>query len=179
MTAKWQRVAITLPKSYTPMERQAIAKEIVDLIRKRTQEEGVDRRGKPFASYSASYVKSLNFKIAGKSKKDVNLTLSGDMMGALDVISDSPGKVIIGFENGSQENGKADGNIRGTYGQKSQVGPRRDFLGISKQDLQRILDRYPIDDREASKDRARERLASDDAAANDVIDNIDGEVGDE
>lgn len=150
MPAKWQRVTIEIPDEYGPLERQAIAAEVLDFIRTRTQEKSVDKNNKPFPKYSKEYLDSLDFKIGGKSKK-VDLTLSGDMLGALDLINHKKGQLLIGFQNGSEENARADGNIRGTYGKSSSTGKARDFLGISSTDLQSIIDKYPSD---RSKDRA-------------------------
>jgi hypothetical protein len=146
--AKWQKVKIEIPKEYSSEERQAIALEIRDFIVKRTQAKCLDKNNQKFAAYSEGYTKNLDFKIAGKSKGKVDLTLSGDMLGALDVLKTSKGAVTIGYENGSPENAKADGNIRGTYGNSKSVGPKRDFLGIHPSDLELILEKYPLDDSE-------------------------------
>lgn len=144
MSAKWQRVKIAIPDYLSPDERQALAFEILNFIRERTQKKNVDKNNRPFPAYSSSYAKSLDFKIAGKSKGSVDLTLSGDMLGALDLLSHKKGELLIGFENGSQENARADGNIRGTYGQsKPNSSKARDFLGISPTDLKTILKNYP------------------------------------
>jgi hypothetical protein len=149
MGAKWQRAKIQIPDFYGPTEREAIAREVLDHIRNRTQKKNVDKNGKPFPKYSKEYVESLNFKIAGKNNR-VDLTLSGDMLGAMDLLNHKSGEIMIGFENGSPENAKADGNIRGTYGQKSPTGKARDFLGIEKSALREILNKYP-------KDKAKQR----------------------
>lgn len=153
MPAKWQRVKIEVPEHLTPDERQAVALEIIDFIRERTQKKNLDKNNRPFPAYSASYVKSLDFKIAGKSKGKVDLTLSGDMLGALDLLSHKKGILTIGFEKGSTENARADGNIRGTYGNKSPVSDPRDFLGIDPKDLNSILKKYPATDPAIKKDR--------------------------
>lgn len=153
MGAKWQRAKIEIPKRFGPVERQAIATEVLDFIRTRSQEKGLDKNNRKFAGYSEAYQKSLDFKIAGKSKK-VDLTLSGDMLGALDLISHKSGQLMIGFQNGTQENARADGNIRGTYGRGDGNGPSRDFLGITKGDLNKIISKYPKE-RTAAVERAR------------------------
>lgn len=163
MSTKWQRVSIDLPDSYTLDEIKAIGMDLIDYIVKRAKD-GKGKGGKDFKPYSEAYAKSLDFKIAGKSKNDVNLTLSGDMLGAIDILSASKGKLIIGFENGSQENAKADGNIRGTYGHSKSVGPKRDFLGLTNDEIQKIRENYPLRDREKSLDRADEKLSAKDAA---------------
>ena len=109
-------------------------------------DQGKDKNGKPFpkyskkSNYSESYKKSLDFKIAGKSASKINLQLSGDMLAAITVLKYAKDSVEIGFEKGSEENARADGNIRGTYGQDA-PNPRisRDFLGISEKELSKIL----------------------------------------
>lgn len=154
MATQWQRTVINIPRAYGAEERLAIGQAICAYIRYRTRELGLDRTNKRFSRYSVAYTKSLNFKIARKSKSNVNLTQSGDMLDALDVLSHRPGQIVIGWERGSNENAIADGNIRGTYGQSRQIGPRRDPNGITSPDLRRILANFPLDDREASKETA-------------------------
>lgn len=150
MGAKHQFIRIRIPKAYGPTERLAIAQEAIDLIRKRT-DKGLDKDGSPFPGYSQAYKKSLDFKIAGKSSK-VNLYLSGDMLTALGILSESPGEIKIGYESGSEENGKADGNIRGTYGrERGSSAKARPFLGISPEERQKILDAFPLDERKESR----------------------------
>lgn len=154
MGAKWQKVKIEIPEHLTPDERQAVALEILDFIRERTQKKNLDKDNKPFPPYSKEYVKSLDFKIAGKSRGKVDLTLSGDMLGAMDLLSHKKGSIMIGFENGTPENAKADGNIRGTYGNPTPVKAPRDFLGIAQKDLNSILKNYPdIKDKQARRER--------------------------
>lgn len=148
MATQWQKFSISLAKRYTASERQAIADEVITFIRDRVQNDGLDKRNRPLPGYSEAYVKSLAFKIAGKSKGDVNLTASGDMMGSLTLLDNKKGEITIGFEKGSNENAIADGNIRGTYGHSKPTGPRRDFLGLTKGDLTRILTDFPLDDEE-------------------------------
>jgi hypothetical protein len=138
MGAQWQYFDIDIPDYLGPEERELIGQEVLDFIRKRT-EDGKTWQNREMAGYSEEYVKSLDFKIAGKSKNQVDLSLSGDMMGAMQVLDHKRGMLRIGFEKGSQENAKADGNIRGTYGKEKAVGPKRDFLGITKSDLDSIL----------------------------------------
>jgi len=145
MGAKWQRIAISIPEGYKPAERVAIAEEILDFIRDRVQNKNLDKNNRKLPGYSKSYMNSLDFKIAGKSKGDVNLTLSGDMLGAMTLLSHANGKLLLGFEKGSPENARADGNIRGTYGNSKPVAAPRDFLGLTQKDLTRILKEFPVD----------------------------------
>jgi phage gpG-like protein len=144
MTAKWQRFSVTPPPDFTPAMRQSLGKEVAEFIRQRT-EKGLDINGKkwkgPAGKYSDAYKESLDFKNAGKTSK-VDLTLSGDMLIALDMISEKKDKIIIGYKNGSEENAKADGNVRGTYGQKkANPSKARNFMGISDKDLDNLIDK--------------------------------------
>ncbi len=150
MATEWQRFTVSIPKGLKSADREVLADEIIDFIRERTAD-GKSWRNRELPGYSDSYANSLNFKIAGKSKSDVNLTQSGDMLGALTLLDSKNGTLTIGYEKGSQENAIADGNIRGTYGQKTSVGPKRDFLGITKSDLARIMDRFTPEEAETAK----------------------------
>lgn len=140
MPAKWQKFRIDAPDDFTPSMREALGREVTEFIRKRS-ESGKDKNNKNFPKYSKEYKESLDFKNAGKTSK-VDLTLSGDMLIALDIISHSRGTILIGYENGSEENAKADGNVRGTYGKKlARSSKARDFMGITTKDLERLTDK--------------------------------------
>lgn len=150
MANKWTQRTVSISRKYSDEEREAIAFDIVAFLQKRAKS-GKGKDGKKFPKYSDAYKKSLAFKIGGKSSK-VNLTLSGDMLDSIDHISDNVGEIKIGLEDGDEDEGKAEGNIRGTYGQKK--GNRsmaRDFLAMSKTEVDRILNRYPIKDEEKRK----------------------------
>lgn len=112
---------------------------ILDFIRDRVKDQNLDRDNKPLPKYSEAYIKSLNFKIAGKSPGDVNMTQSGDTLGAMTLLSHERGTLLLGFEKGSQENAIADGNIRGTYGNSKSTGKKRPFLGLTERDLASIV----------------------------------------
>jgi hypothetical protein len=138
MATKWQRVKIKLPTPITDLDkREELADLIIERIVERT-DQGKDKDGNAFAKYSKAYKDSLDFKNAGKGSTP-NLQLSGDMLAAIKVLESTKNYITVGFEKGSTENGKADGNIRGTYGNPSPVGPKRDFLGISEKDLVKFV----------------------------------------
>lgn len=177
MSAKWQRVQIEIPKDYGPDERRAIAQDIINFIIDRTQKKGLDKNNNKFPPYSPNYIDSLDYRNAGKSKK-VNLTLSGDMLGALDLLRDESGKIVIGYEKGSDENARADGNIRGTYGQSKENSKyKRDFLGISKKDLEKIISKYPLSPNDDG-DRERNTFTRNEArrAADRFIEDEDADI---
>ena len=140
MATKWQKIKIDLSGyGLSPDQKDEVADLIIERIVNRT-DQGKDKDGRRFPGYSKSYKESLDFKVAGKSLGRVDLQLSGDMLAALSVLDKTQRSVIIGFEPGSEENAKADGNIRGTYG-KPTPDPKkaRDFLGISDSELQKII----------------------------------------
>ena len=151
MGAKHQKFSISIPKSLDDIEREELADLIIEHIRSRS-EKGLDKNNEPFppysgdnkkkGKYSKAYADSLDFKIAGKSPSKLNLTLSGDMLASIELLESEQGRLTIGFEKGSNENAKADGNIRGTYGQNKKVTAGRKFLGINASDKRRIIDEY-------------------------------------
>lgn len=122
-----------------------MADDVIEFIKRRTESGTGVRNGRnySFPGYSKGYVKSLDFQNAGKSRGDVNLTLSGDMLAAIELLKDKPGEIVIGFEAGTDENARAEGNQLGTYGTKT-PNPRkaRAFLGIADSDLKRLLKAY-------------------------------------
>lgn len=122
----------------------------------------MDKNGKGFPSYSKSYIKSKDFKIAGKSASRVNLTLSDEMLNAITLLSHSNGEIKIGFEKGDDRNNDvAEGNIKGTYGKKiPNPDKKRDFLGIRKSELDDILSKYPLEDKLKLTDAVAKFLAA-------------------
>lgn len=138
----WQKFRISIDKRYKPSERQAIAEAIIDQIQARTAS-GKSVTGRQFPGYTDEYRKR-------KGQGNVDLTFSGDMLfNSLKLLSESSGTILIGYENGTDENAKAEGNILGTYGQKRPIpGKKRNFLGIQKQELDQILSEFPLETEE-------------------------------
>lgn len=151
----WMKTKIKIPKYLKPDERESLALEILEKIVERTQK-GIDKNGDKFPGYSSAYKNSLNFKIAGKTSK-VDLSLSGDMLADLQLLNHKSGEIVIGYENGTESNARAEGNILGTYGQSSPI-PRkqRDFLGIQDSELTKLLADYPQEDMRARKEKVQE-----------------------
>lgn len=134
----WQKLDIPIPKDLTPSQRVELADLVVEHIVDRT-DKGIDKDGKRFPKYSKSYIKSLDFKNAGKSETKVNLQLSGDMLAALELLKHEKGMIRVGFERGSEENDKAEGNILGSYGGDPNPKKARDFLGIKPSKLKELI----------------------------------------
>jgi hypothetical protein len=140
--ARQQKFSVKLPPGLDDFEKQAIATEVIDRIIARTKEQNVDKDGKSFPKYSQEYIKSLEFRVAGKSSGDINLTLSGDMLNSLELLETKPKSIVIGFRKGTQENERAEGNILGSYGGDPNPRKARNFLGISDSELSQILELY-------------------------------------
>lgn len=146
--AKWRRVRINIPRELGPAERERIGIELRNRMQERAEEGmGVDasgKRSKAFPEYSAKY---KDYKAStGRSTANVNLLFDGDMLAAMNLISHKPGSVLIGFENGTEENAKAEGNIIGSYGKKSgNPAKARNFLGLPVKEIKRIIKEYRDD----------------------------------
>lgn len=164
MANKWIQKEIVIPTRYNEEERTAIAVDIVRYVRDRTlsgKGPGDKAWSGKAGQYSKAYANSLDFKIGRKSKGKVNLKLSGDMLEELSVLNQSKGKVKIGFDEGSDSAGKAEGNIRGTYGNASPIpGKARPFLDLTQKEIAAILAKYPLKDREAREERTQTVLES-------------------
>ena len=153
--AKEQSFKIEVDHRYGPAAREAIALEVMDFVVQRTQGgEGVNKTSdgrvyrKEFPKYSKEYKKSMDFRIAGKSS-NVNLTLSGDMLANIRLLRHRAGEITIGYGRGDDDAPKVEGNVTGSYGKPSPNKKKaRDFLGIHKEDLGKILSDFPIKDRE-------------------------------
>lgn len=136
----WQKTRIEIPEDFGPQEREELAFEILEFIRNRAAK-GKGIGGKLFPEYSKAYKESLDFSIARKGSTP-NLKLSGDMLDAMDLLSHKKGSILIGFENGSEENGKAEGNQLGSYGRSPDKKKARPFLGVTKKELDKILEDF-------------------------------------
>ena len=141
MGAKWQKFTVMLPKTVSdPKEKLALGEDIIKYIRERTRD-GKNNAGSSFPKYSKSYRRSLDFKIARKSGS-VNLTQSGDMLQDIEVLSVSKDKLVIGFENGSLSNDKADGHITGWQGRSDVKRPFLGFEGSEKSKLNSLIKKH-------------------------------------
>ena len=137
--AKWVKNKIELPDDLDKSERKKVGSEVLDYIRKRTTR-GLGKGGKKFPAYSKQYIASLDFRNAAKKSSKVNLKLSGDMMAALDVLSHKKGQLLYGFENKTPENDRAEGNVLGSYGGNPNSSKARDFMGLTKGEIDTIVE---------------------------------------
>ena len=134
----WQKVRIKIPEGFDAEERQEIGAAMIDMIRDRcAQGEGVRPAGKSFKTYSfPDYSKSYaDFK----GSTNVDLVLTSEMLTEIQVLSTKNDSVLIGFQNGSKANAKAEGNQLGSYGGTPRPKKARRFLGITDDELDAIL----------------------------------------
>jgi len=131
---------------------QAIGQAMIDKIIERTSSgKGLDGV-KLKSPYSKMYAESLEFKAFGKSKNKVNMELTGQMLGTLDVVGNDAGKVTIGWID-DNENAKAyNHNVGDTV-------PKRPFFGLSKSELDDIklefIDRVKSETKSLQSERDR------------------------
>ena len=136
MATKHQAVWLDIPEGLDELQATELGDAYIEYIYQRTTKDNVDKSGKPFPGYTDEYKASLDFKNMGKSS-NVNLELSGDMLAELKILQIKGNRIRIGYENGTDENAKADGNIRGTYGKKEpDPSKARDFLGFEGKELE-------------------------------------------
>lgn len=122
----WIRTKVKVPIELNKSEREKLSDEIINFIIERSQA-GFDKDGKKFHPYTKDYASAK-----GVSRSNVDLTLSSEMLESIKLLQNKKGVLTIGFDKGSPVNGKAEGNIKGTYGQPKPVTKPRDFLGIDE-----------------------------------------------
>ena len=128
------KLIITLPFNYPENTVRRIGRALIEVIQERTSS-GLDKHGNAFTTYSDSYRKSLVFKQARKTGR-VNLRLTNRMLSSLKVIEVSTNYVVIGITEQEQVE-KAYNHIIGD------TLPQRDFLGVSPQELNKVLLNFP------------------------------------
>ena len=128
----------------TPAQKREFADLAIERIYDRSNEgKHIDASGNrvvDMPKYSAGYAASLDFKIAGKRKNKPDLQLSGDMLASIKLLKPMRDGVEIGFAaSDKQNNGKAEGNILGTYGTETPDPKKaRRFLGLTPREIRVI-----------------------------------------
>lgn len=154
MSTQPYKTRIRINDSYDSGDRVAIGNEIISLIKSRTNNgfgvsgisdsSGIYPTTSRFPGYSSEYIKSTKFKLAGKTPSNVDLQLTKRMLNGLKLLDHGTGFVEIGYEFGTKNSQKAEGNILGSYGGSANPAKARNFLGITNEELQSILIKYPI-----------------------------------
>jgi hypothetical protein len=73
--------------------------------------------------YSDAYAKSWAFKAAGKSKNEINMNLSGDMLGSIDIVNEDGSEIKIAVSE--------DQAPKAFNHQTGDTVPKRKFFGIT------------------------------------------------
>lgn len=110
--------------------REAIGGAIIEKIVERSKS-GRGVSGPLRSPYSKEYAESLDFKAAGKSRNNVNMTLTGDMLGLMDIKRQSGNEITIGWKDSSQ-------NPKAYNHQTGDTVPRRPFFGVKRSELNEI-----------------------------------------
>ncbi len=166
MAENQQTFTFSVPLDLDQVDREEIGEMVVEFIGNRTRK-GKDVNNRNFAKYSESYQDSKDFSIANKSST-VNLTQTGDMLTDIEVLQTGiTGFITIGFQPNTDENDRAAwqrNNTRPNF-------PKRDFLGISQKDLDKIVRIYRAKVPETRQaDRATRSAAN--AILNSFINNL-------
>lgn len=113
--------------------RQSVGQEILDVIVERTKD--ADYLNNAKSSYSETYAETLEFAAFGKSKSNVNLTQSGDMLGLLDIIEEDTSIIKIGWND-------SENKAKGTNHNFGITVPRREFLGLTAKEAESIKEKF-------------------------------------
>lgn len=136
------KVRIPIPEDLGPNAREALGIEIRNQMKENAENGfGVNAAGtrkKTFPDYTDDYKKAKK-KQRPSWSGGVDLTLSANMLADLDLLSHKKGSLLIGFENGSDSNAKAEGNITGSYGRSPNKAKARNFLGLPASQLRSLI----------------------------------------
>lgn len=113
--------------------KKKIEQALVDNMKERIAS-GVDVNGSPMKSYSKNYKESVDY-IAARKTGVVNLSLSGDMLGAIGVPISKGNRITIGFAEREQEL-KANRHMRGDG------VPVREFFGIGQFEIDAVKKQF-------------------------------------
>ena len=148
--------------------RQYIGELIIERIRKRT-EEGIGYNGRPLKSpYSKTYADSMEFKAFGKSKSNVNMKLTGDMLGLMDIIEEKSNSITIGWDD-AEQNAKAYNHNTGD------TVPKRPFFGINNKELYEIVREVRPEIKRAIKIKDQDGESAFEEFASGLLDKLNGE----
>lgn len=144
--ADWTGVDVSLD----PILAREMQQAIIDYMQGRISQGLGFNKQKLRSPYQDSYADSLDFQAAGKSKGNVNMELSGDMLGSVDVIQEreSGAKFRVGFTD-SQVIPRAYGHISGFEGhpeEEKMSKYQRVFFGVSEKEFKdEILPAFETD----------------------------------
>ena len=151
-----------------PELMEYIGERIIEKIRERTLD-GKGINGKNLKKpYSESYSKTPEFKAFGKSKSNVNMTLSGDMLGLMQIIEAEDGKIKIGWDDPEQTAKAYNHNAGDTL-------PKRPFFGLNNTETKELVRELRPEIKKAIEIKERDGDSAFDKFASRLLEEIDGE----
>lgn len=113
--------------------RQSVGQDIIDTIQSRT--EGGKFLAPAKKTYSPEYTHSIEFAAFNKSKNNVNLRQTGEMLDLMDIIKEDSSSIRIGWTD-SEDQAKATNHNFGV------TVPKREFLGLTEAEAKKIKEKY-------------------------------------
>lgn len=145
-----QKKTFKIPKGYSRDKREEIAFEIINYLVKRTRK-GHGKGDRKWRGADAN-------KYEDGKKGPVDLTESTEMLSRLgEYTRIYQDKIVLGYDKGSDIEGKVEGNRIGSYGQPSANKKKaRDFLDhTDKEILEHIRKKFPRRAPKAKSDEQR------------------------
>lgn len=128
--------------------KREIGQAMIDYMKSRITDKNAGYDGEKLKSpYSKSYSQSLDFDAAGKSESDVNMTLSGDMLGSLDLTDETDSGFKIDL-NDPEVLPRAYGHMTGFEGHPNQNKMKkykRQFFGLSEAEQKVVIKDFKSD----------------------------------
>jgi hypothetical protein len=149
-----------------PVLVRKIAQGIIDYMVDRAKSgRGLGRKDLK-SPYSKSYSESLAFKAASKSRNDVNMTLSGDMLRSIDILEEDGASVVIGIDD-EVDAPKAYGHQTGFEGHPTIPSGKykRPFFGVTTDEVKKeVLPKFKAEIEQSAGARTISSLESQEAA---------------
>ena len=147
--ATQQKYRFAVPKGTSKTDRRRIGLDVITFIQQQAINfnRGFNKnKGRfglyvDFIDYTEKYAKKKGVGVG-----DVDLINKGNMFNAMEVLQvKEADHITVGFRLGTQ-NDKAEGNQKGTYGQRNPKKKKpRPFLGISKIELATIVKKVKVE----------------------------------
>lgn len=138
------KTTIKIPSGLSSSRKEELAMALLSAIQFNAKS-GYDKDGNRFVKYNKDYAEEK-----GVGVRDVDLTLSGEMLDALKILKIGPDYVDVGYDGRTKVSGKAEGNILGSYGRTPNPEKARDFLGLPEKAIKEILKGFELTEEERS-----------------------------
>lgn len=99
--------------------------------------------------YSKEYQKSTEFELYGKTKDNVNMQLTGDMIDSIETLDVDDSILVVGIDNENAP--KAHGHMTGKNGTVKNM--KRQFFGLTVDELKEVLKEFKSEIKDLPKKR--------------------------